>query len=103
MMTAVVRVTESQKHGRIVAWFCPACRYCHSVQTAGSPRWDWNGDCVRPTVSPSVLHYINDDDGQRKTICHYFIRDGRIEYCSDSPHGLAGQSVDLLPVDEWPE
>lgn len=96
----VVRVTENQRHGQILAWFCPACRHCHSVHTAGSPRWDWNGNRVRPTLSPSVLHYFVDDDGSRKTLCHYFIRDGRIEFCSDSPHAFAGQSVALEPIPE---
>jgi len=36
---------------------------------------------------------------QRGTTCHYFITDGKIEFCGDSPHKLAGQIVDLP---DWP-
>jgi len=32
--------------------------------------------------------------------CHSFIRDGQIEFCSDSTHELAGKTVRLL---EWTE
>jgi hypothetical protein len=28
-------------------------------------------------------------------LCHYFIVDGRIRYCGDCQHELAGQTVDL--------
>ena len=64
-----------------------------------------------PTFAPSILcftEYDEDDpsdvpvklpDGQRRTLCHYFIRDGMIEFCPDSPHALAGQTVELP---EWP-
>jgi hypothetical protein len=39
-----------------------------------------------------------DDTGGRKTLCHYFIRDGKIEFCGDCPHELAGQTVPLPDV-----
>jgi hypothetical protein len=35
----------------------------------------------------------------QRTLCHYFIRAGKIEFCGDSPHNLAGQTVDLP---DWP-
>jgi hypothetical protein len=49
-------------------------------------QWSWNQDAEKPTFSPSI-NIVG--------ICHYFIREGRIEFCSDSKHDLAGQSVEL--------
>lgn len=101
-MSAVVRVAtagDQEQHVQGIGWFCPACREPHSIPL---PRWQWNGDRERQTISPSVLHFNVGKDGQRITRCHYFIRDGRIEYCADSPHALAGQAVEMLPVERWP-
>ena len=100
-MSAVVRVTEDAGQVQGIGWFCPACREPHSVPL---PRWQWNGDMERPTISPSVLHFNTyPEGGRRVTRCHYFVRDGRIEFCADSPHALAGQTVDMLAVEEWPK
>lgn len=48
--------------------------------------WRFSGDEQAPTFEPSINIV-----GQ----CHYFVRAGRIEYCGDSKHELAGQTVDL--------
>ena len=66
---------------------CPGCGQWHVIQT---PRWKFNGDQQKPTFSPSVKHSTN-----TKTTCHYFIRNGKIEFCSDSPHKLSGQTIEL--------
>jgi len=94
-------VAELGENGGLIYW-CPGCREIHTVPTQHAKdtnpiRWQFNDDLIRPTLSPSVRHLEN--PGQR-TACHYFVRDGRIEFCSDSAHGLAGQSVPLLP-DPW--
>lgn len=77
--------------------------------------WTFNGNYELPTLGPSVLvrtgHYA---DGNRKEcycnfeerypgktcsykcmICHSFVRDGKIQFLTDSTHHLAGQTVDL--------
>jgi hypothetical protein len=99
-----------------VAFWCPGCDEAHNV-TPGI--WAWDGNVERPTFSPSVLvrsgHYI---DGKKPcwctynaehpddpavftcSVCHSFVRDGRIEFLSDCTHRLAGQTVPLPP---WPE
>ena len=73
--------------------------------------WTFDGNYEKPTFAPSILCYTEYDDdaegdlpvklpnGQRKTLCHYFIREGMIEFCGDSPHAFAGQTVELP---EWP-
>ena len=77
---------------------CPACECAHMVLTDGkdgknSPNWNFNEDIDKPTISPSVRVRT----GQGK-VCHFFIKDGKIEYCSDCTHAMAGKSVDLP---EW--
>lgn len=79
---------------------CPGCGAMHRAivkwgATAGrtEPAWTFNGNLDRPTFSPSFRH----GTGSRQ--CHYFIREGRIEFCADSSHALAGQTVEMPEVD----
>jgi hypothetical protein len=46
-----------------------------------------------------VRCFTTDDDGRQITLCHYFITDGQIVFCSDNPHELNGQTV---PLPEFP-
>jgi hypothetical protein len=99
---------EYAKELLLLHW-CPGCDEPHGIRIEGregSPKWTFNGNFDRPTFSPSVLNFtIYDDEGeplpqgQRRTLCHYFITDGQIQFCGDSPHELAGQTVDLP---DWP-
>lgn len=75
------------------AHWCPGCERLHILPND----WTFNGDVERPTFSPSFLHRL----GQEGPVCHYFVREGRIEYCGDSHHALAGQTVDIPPLPEW--
>ena len=72
---------------------CPKCGHCHFVP---AERWNWNKDLDKPTLSPSVRHYYDHPKtGVRVTTCHYHIKNGQIEYCSDSPNPNGPQTVDL--------
>jgi hypothetical protein len=88
------------------AYWCPGCKSSHWIPV---PRWTFNGSMERPTFSPSVRHYIPaGQHGPERTFCHYFIRDGKIEYCGDCEHELAGKTVDMVPGPSneeygWPE
>lgn len=79
----------------ILHW-CPGCEEVHQYKIAGpGPTcWSFDGNFDSPTLLPSMR--ISDNTG---TICHYFIRAGKIEFCGDSPHKLKGQTVDLP---DWP-
>lgn len=68
---------------------CPACKEIHAFNRT----WQFNDDLVKPTVTPSILVYPNPAQPR----CHSFITDGKISYCSDSDHSLAGHTVDLIP------
>lgn len=75
--------------------WCQGCDQLHFINTEHPNHlgaiWQFDGNVERPTFSPSINIV-----GQ----CHYFIRDGRIEYCGDSKHQLAGQTVELCDIPE---
>lgn len=98
-------------HAGIAHW-CPGCNKAHMIWTKnvhGRPVWTWNGDVDRPTTSPSVRCFTTYDDdhkklpdGGQRTLCHYFLKDGRIEFCGDCEHELSGKTVDLPDFpDHW--
>lgn len=75
---------------------CPGCKHTHSVP---AERWNWNGSLENPTLSPSVRHFIPHEDGRQETVCHYFVRDGQIKFCVDSPHEFSGKTVELPEIE----
>lgn len=149
----------------VIVW-CPGCDSRHHftvevldpsyTRSDGSPEpvWDWDGNLVTPTFSPSLLCYSSvhlcehtywvcpaelggecEDrshwvgyrlpdgsavapkvhepvpEGAVKALvhssphdnpawgnCHSFLRAGRWEFLSDSAHGLAGQTVEMVPL-----
>lgn len=81
---------------------CPACGHYHAVSTTkplgnGAGPWQFNGNLESPTISPSVnvLPYTNSKGEKLIKRCHHFVRDGKIEYCGDCDHNMAGKTVDL--------
>lgn len=105
-----------ESHETKVYFYCAGCKMLHGVQVRGDqePLWGWNGDCVKPTFTPSVLvrgtFMLNDEERakldagidfeRRPLVCHSFVTDGQIAYLSDSTHELAGQTVPLSNLDD---
>lgn len=100
---------EIADDGRLL-FFCPACETAHGVRFDGPNTWSWNGSKELPTITPSILvrftTYGPDKlpfskyDGPMpcegtEARCHSFVTDGRISFCSDCTHSMAGQTVDL--------
>jgi hypothetical protein len=94
-------------HKSILHW-CPGCDGVHGIQIAApdGPTWAFNDDWDKPTFSPSVRLFDKKRDAagnvlmnEEVTLCHYFITDGKILFCVDSRHSLAGQTVELP---DWP-
>lgn len=82
---------------------CPGCRGTHSYWLAhpkGSqgPIWHFNGNRERPTFSPSLRVRSVSRKGNEH-VCHLFVTDGQIQYCTDSTHELAGKTV---PMETYP-
>lgn len=81
-----LRVTDNDT----LLFYCKGCKEYHAVNAKG---WNFNENYDKPTFIPSILVTWGDD---RR--CHSFIKNGKIQYLSDSTHGLAGQTVDLEDV-----
>jgi hypothetical protein len=93
----VIRVRDSIGGSEIYASFlCPGCKYGHEIRVNSGPqdghRWGWNGDLVRPTFTPSILHRAGG-----AIVCHSFVADGNIQFLADCTHELAGKTVPLVP------
>jgi Family of unknown function (DUF6527) len=80
---------------------CPGCKCEHYINT--NPNigavWTFDGNFEAPTVSPSLLVTIPRRKGA-PLVCHSFIRNGKIEFLSDCTHELAGQTVDMIDIEE---
>ena len=108
-MTKLRTATGPLGHKSVMHW-CPGCNEAHGIRIEGpdGPKWSFNGDFENPHFEPSVrlFHTETTDDDDKPlpapmqvTLCHYFIHGGRIEFCGDSPHKLAGQTVE---IPDWP-
>lgn len=97
-----MKIKPFRRHDGVVAgysFFCPGCGHTHAFFTEGDLRWNFNGDLERPTFSPSLLNTCDPHPDPKQRRCHLFLTDGRLEYCADCAHDLAGQTVKL--VDHW--
>lgn len=104
-LSPVLRKAE----GGYLFW-CPGCDEAHFVAVerplANGARWSFDGNAAAPTFSPSLNIRTGRavdpsfilEEGDPPEICHSFIRDGHIQFCNDSTHELAGQTV---PLPEW--
>ncbi len=91
-----------ERDNDFVIFHCPGCACLHAFNVnpdRGRPLWTWNGDLARATFSPSLLYRHEHADGRPTEVCHSFVSDGRIEFLSDCTHALAGQTVDVPPID----
>lgn len=81
-------------------WFwCPGCKEAHAVEVESKRGlcWGWNGSEERPTFTPSVV--INPH--RQESRCHFFVRDGKVQFLGDCFHGLKGQTVPLPEMPDW--
>lgn len=96
----VFKSTIQGKNVDAYTFHCPGCGCSHWFKTNGEgPKWTWNGDFAKPTVKPSIKVSWTWGEERAKKCCHFFITDGRIQYCNDSAHELAGKTVDMVPDD----
>lgn len=80
--------------------YCPACEHIHQIAVnqpfKNGAQWVFNGDMENPTFSPSIAVAASMPDVR----CHYFIKDGRIEYCGDCYHDYKNKIIDLPHIPE---
>jgi hypothetical protein len=105
----VVYIRQWGPDAGLLTFWCPGCEKGHTVRFGGTEAWDWNGDVDKPTLTPSVLVNAHrssfSEPGTPRTKrdqkrCHSFVRDGKIEYLSDSEHELADHVVDMVALPE---
>src|SRR4051812_15934921 len=107
----VLRIVE----GGGLSFWCPGCESIHTIYhgEGPGPRWTFDSNYEKPTFGPSVLvqagHYASGWQGPNCLCtyaaehpeenlrwqcvrCHSFVRNGNIEFLSDSTHELAGQT-----------
>jgi hypothetical protein len=75
-------------------FYCEGCKQNHMFDE----RWTFNGDIIKPTFTPSLLYTIGHHPDP-SDICHSYVTDGKIQFLSDCTHELAGQTIDLKPID----
>lgn len=89
--------------------WCLGCKHAHGYtvhpdyyidsefyKNRHQPLWKFNGDLTRPTLTPSMRsYYTHPTHHQDITTCHFFVRDGQIEYLSDCQHEYAGKTIPL--------
>lgn len=77
-------------------FYCPGCEHNHSFsdQPGG---WQFDGNMVLPTVTPSLLTTGSADPNYR---CHLYLTAGKIRYLTDCSHALAGKTIELPDLDE---
>jgi hypothetical protein len=90
--------------------WCPGCDGAHVIHTtkpnSEGARWHWDGDVVNPTVAPSIRVFSRTDrdgkplpKGTDRTICHYHLRAGVLQFLNDCEHALGGTNVPLPDFD----
>lgn len=87
------------EHTLIYWFFCPACNDTHPYHVGGANGWEFNGDLERPSFTPSlrVIGRVKRPDGT-KGDCHLYVTDGKIRYCEDTAHSMAGQTIDMVDI-----
>lgn len=95
---------EGYTAGGLAHW-CPGCEEMHQFALDGKnssgAQWTWDGNVEAPSFSPSMNIRTNAPDHPHyqpdacSSVCHYFVRAGRIEYLGDCTHAMKGQTVPL--------
>jgi len=95
-----MKLKKNDKHRGMYSFYCPGCKCEHYIAVSnndcGFPVWQWNGDTTKPTISPSIKVEYHGAD--KDTVCHSFIRNGKIQYLNDCTHELTGKTVDMVDV-----
>lgn len=110
-MSKLVRLDKTYWPQGGYGHWCPGCNNGHEINVdapnASGAKWSFDGNVVSPTFSPSINirwgRFVDPNfkfpDGEDDSgVCHYFIRSGRIEFCGDCTHALAGKTVDLPDI-----
>ena len=84
------------------AFYCPGCKWAHMFYISGPTIWKFDGNLESPTFTPSLLNRAPNHANPAQRVCHLFLTAGKLHFCGDCTHSLAGQTVDLpeYPYDQ---
>lgn len=99
-------ISDSRSLDGSIFFWCPGCARSHSVyprplqNPITGASWTWNGDRDKPTLFPSILVKTEFTENRPAKVCHLFVTDGTIQYLSDCTHSMAGQTIEMVEVQE---
>lgn len=99
----LVRLVRSR-----LQFMCPACDTIHEVVVLPEGMvtpWGWNQSLTSPTITPSIKVTSREwlsEESYREKVCHSFVTEGRIHYCTDSTHVMRGQIVGIPAISVEP-
>lgn len=107
---AILSRDEHRDYDTHYIW-CEGCKHCHGYQIGGNRSWSWDGNEDLPTYLPSYREFINFPGETERTLCHFHVSGGVIDYLADSSnHQIRGKrSLVRIPAgygissDEMPE
>lgn len=91
-MSALIPLPDDTGKTAGYMWWCSGCGVNHPVWLNQGAR-TFDGNVESPTFSPSI--FLGPAQLGEGKICHSFIKNGTVEYCSDCTHALAGKTVPL--------
>ncbi len=86
-------MAKVHKVGEWLQWHCLGCGCGHRANVEPVPEkpkpWRWNRSLEAPTLQPSVNY---------PGVCHFWMKEGKIEFLADCKHALAGQTVEMEEI-----
>lgn len=101
------KIKENIEGSGTYYFMCPGCKMRHHIPTVNAllngAIWSFNNDVKNPTFSPSVSVKTGTwadprwqpGEFSESIICHFFIREGKIQFLDDCTHDLKGKTVEL--------
>lgn len=97
MSYKIKEYTNKGKPTKHYYFYCPGCMSLHAVNDT----WKFNGDYRFPTFAPSALVTWTEGPNKLNKRCHFFIKEGRIQFLNDCTHNLKGKTVDLPNINKY--
>ena len=98
-------IIVENNHEKMALMYMPGYDGIVMIRISGTehPVWGWNGDVFAPTFSPSILTRQFQGPDCVEMVNHVFVRCGSVEFLRDCTHSLAGKTIPLPKLCEWPE
>ena len=102
---AKLHVREMNPNKKMYLFYCEGCDDVHIFHVGSDwgdqHNWGFNGNLDCPSFTPSLLMRWKWGEEQVERVCHLVLTDGKINYCGDCTHKLAGQTVDMPNMLDW--